>query len=63
MSELFQGLFACIIAGSFFALLMVPFINSGRHAAQERIDEDRRRVTGNELPVHVPPKAGVEAAV
>jgi gas vesicle protein len=42
-SEFLQGFLTCIIAGSFFALLMAPFINSGRHAAQERIDEDRRR--------------------
>ncbi len=43
MTEILQGLAACIIGASFFACIMAPFINSGRHAAQERIEEDRRQ--------------------
>ncbi len=43
MSEFLQGLLASLIVGTFFLSLAAMFKNSGRHAAQERIEEDRRQ--------------------
>lgn len=45
ITEFLQGLFACIIAAGFLstALICASCALSGRHAAQERFEEDRRR--------------------
>jgi hypothetical protein len=48
MSEFLQGLLVCLIGGTFFALLMAPFRNSGQHSAEERFEEDRRYVLSND---------------
>ena len=48
MSEVLQGFLACIIGGAFFALIMAPFKNAGRHAAAERREEDRRYALSND---------------